>query len=1024
MKKLITFVASLFLTLILSFICLESNKYSYASSLASPSFSDRVPQLMKDLKQSKKIALSSTLAKDEKDIVAGEYIVGVEKDLAGEILNYIQSNYKASVSSQNISSTPNVTYIFVKLFDKKTTDFVSKVYGKEGVLYIENNVKRYSQAVPTLNDPLLPISNSFADANTQWYLNRPEGGNFGIDVQRAWAYLDGIGVNWGGSNDVTVAVIDSGVAFENYSKYATYENMVTPTAWEFGKATDMVTSIFTNSGEVADNGLDDDGFGIGIYCVDENADRICDDIAGSIYDDVHGVNLFDWYAYWTPDSGGSYCLDSNPNDDIDYTQFLCIPNRLCEDTGYNNPSYFGCEESDMGHANDTFGHGTFVSNVIAGAANNGVAGVGISPNVKIMPIRVIGDYWNGIVWEDNVGSSLVTSFGIMYAVNSGANIINLSVGGASGSLFESIIIDYAEDSNVVVVASSGNAGASSVLFPAAYSSVIAVGASNMDGSKTTYSNYGSNLDIVAPVEEAGIINQSYTCYFTSNCLTNSEVLSIPSQFTQFSTALSAGTSFSAPQVSAAAALIKSAHPLWNAWQIRQALVMGAVPVSPDGKPNVSIGFGVLNVYNSVRGVDYLGRDIFSRQMDNVVQNRLFETKQKSNKYIYYRVSDDGGLTKSSWFQLSHRKTYSGSAAFSNIITVSSFDADTGEESLASRILVTYVGDNKTIYTKYSDNGGATWSSLYGNGSTTSSVATVVVGETVVQTTRYNGGKYNNHVRTRVSVDAGEHWSAWTGPTKASSIATNGAPSMVYVPSTGTIVQTVLSTNGASYLRYSSNLGSTWSAWARQATTVSGPSLVLSGTNLYFTVIGSKGKILSRVSSDGGITWGAWYSNGVSTNGSIYTSPDKVGGVVQAIKWSNKHIYIRSTLDGITWTSWVRHKLPSKTTVSSGVKLVNTEFGLYLSAVASNKYLYTKYSTDNGVTWSAWQKAYSSSTSYGVIYDSVRARLFEFAKRTNNYLYSRYSDDGGVTWSGLVKDSSTSSSVELSLSPIDFVNIDW
>lgn len=140
---------------------------------------------------------------------------------------------------------------------------------------------------------------------------------------------------------------------------------------------------------------------------------------------------------------------------------------------------------------DTFGHGCGVAGVIAANTNNGIGIAGIAPNVQIMPLRVLGD--NGL------GSYSSIANAIIYAVDNGADIINLSLAGPTSSVILEAAVAYAVDSGVVVIAAAGNFSSPNAFYPAAYPSVIAVGSIDPGTLATSsFSNFGPDIDVLAP----------------------------------------------------------------------------------------------------------------------------------------------------------------------------------------------------------------------------------------------------------------------------------------------------------------------------------------------------------------------------------------------------------------------------------------------------------------------------------------------------------------------------------------------
>ena len=171
---------------------------------------------------------------------------------------------------------------------------------------------------------------------------------------------------------------------------------------------------------------------------------------------------------------------------------------------------------------DIFGHGCSVAGIIAANIDNGIGIAGFAPNASILPIRVLG--------ANGSGSMADVAKGIVYAADNGADIINLSLGSFMGSQAEKDAVDYAVSQGVTVIASAGNSGGSLPGFPARYDNVIAVGAIDSDGSRSSFSNLGG--DIWAPGRDI------HTTYLNDT-------------YKKLN-----GTSFSAPYASAMAAVLE------------------------------------------------------------------------------------------------------------------------------------------------------------------------------------------------------------------------------------------------------------------------------------------------------------------------------------------------------------------------------------------------------------------------------------------------------------------------------------
>jgi thermitase len=139
---------------------------------------------------------------------------------------------------------------------------------------------------------------------------------------------------------------------------------------------------------------------------------------------------------------------------------------------------------------DEFGHGTAISGIIAANIDNQMGIAGIAPNVDILPLRVLNSQGIGIYSD--------VAAAIIYATDNGAKIINLSLGGVNASSLLQSAVSYATSRGVMVIAAAGNSGVEGALYPAAYPEVIAVGAVDSTLQRSSFSNYGPQVDIYAP----------------------------------------------------------------------------------------------------------------------------------------------------------------------------------------------------------------------------------------------------------------------------------------------------------------------------------------------------------------------------------------------------------------------------------------------------------------------------------------------------------------------------------------------
>ena len=190
--------------------------------------------------------------------------------------------------------------------------------------------------------------------------------------------------------------------------------------------------------------------------------------------------------------------------------------------------------------NDEYGHGTGVAGIVSAVSNNRTGISGLAPHCRIMNLRAFTG--NGYGEEDDVASA------VLYAVENGARIINMSFGDVFVSRVLDDIIEYGRQQQIIMVASAGNSSTREIHYPSGFNSTISVGSTNENDQLSGFSNYGSTIDLVAPGSNilSTTINNDYR-YWN-------------------------GTSFSAPHVSAAAALLLSQEPELSAESVRGILV--------------------------------------------------------------------------------------------------------------------------------------------------------------------------------------------------------------------------------------------------------------------------------------------------------------------------------------------------------------------------------------------------------------------------------------------------------------------
>lgn len=325
----------------------------------------------------------------------------------------------------------------------------------------QNKAIEYAEKVPLAKHCLTPNDPSY-NSSTQW-------GLFKINAANAWNITTG-------SSSVVVAIVDDAVQITH---------------------PDLTTNVWVNTGEIAGNGIDDDGNGY--------------------IDDRQGYDVAD--------------NDSDPNP----------------------PS-------------SAYDHGTHVAGIVGARSNNstGVASIGYS--IKIMAVKSTNS------------ASLVTNGydGIVYAVNAGADIINMSWGGSSSSTTAASIITWADSEGVILIAAAGNNNVSSVFYPAGYPEVIAVASTSTGDDKSSFSNYGSWIDVSAP---------GSSIYST-----------IPGSSYDYKS----GTSMASPMVAGLAGLVMSVNPGMTKTDIKNCILTTADNINAANPSYIGqLGSGRINAFAAV-----------------------------------------------------------------------------------------------------------------------------------------------------------------------------------------------------------------------------------------------------------------------------------------------------------------------------------------------------------------------------------------------------------------------------------------
>jgi len=328
-----------------------------------------------------------------------------------------------------------------------------------------SEVVEYAERIPLLKSALSP-NDTYYTPGYQWSL-------FKVNAASAWNVSTG-------NASVKVAIVDDAVEITH---------------------PDLVNSIYVNTAEIPNNGIDDDNNGY--------------------IDDVRGFDV----------ANG----DNNPNPD---------------GAGY--------------------GHGTHVAGISGASSNNGTGVASIGHGVSIIPIK-----------STNSASVVTHGYeGIYYAIAANADVINMSWGGPGSGTTTENIINLAYNSGAVLVGAAGNDDVTTVFYPAGYANVIAVASTSSNDNKSSFSNYGSWIDISAPGSSilSTIVGGGYD--------------------------YKSGTSMASPMVAGLAGLMLSHNPGLTPAEVKACILNSATDIDGINPSYVGqLGAGRINALGAMNCVD-------------------------------------------------------------------------------------------------------------------------------------------------------------------------------------------------------------------------------------------------------------------------------------------------------------------------------------------------------------------------------------------------------------------------------------
>lgn len=530
-------------------------------------------------------------------------IVSEEKFCSREVIVQKRLHTAGTFQYKNCF-TESLSEEYIRISASNSKDYanmVEKVLDRQDVVSVQPNFSYRSMEITEPNDKYFP---------KQWALKNEGIGSYENQDGEAVQAEKGIDINaleaWDSfqsKGTVIVAVIDTGIDY---------------------KHEDLKNAMWTNTGEIPGNNIDDDGNGY--------------------VDDVHG-----WDFY------------------------------------HNDKSICAYNKKGQASSTDNDNHGTHCAGIIGATANNkvGVAGIASNVNVKIMAIKALGGANSG-----TTTAKLIRA--IKYAMAMKADIINASWGGSVKKSEDIALKKIIKRSGVLFVAAAGNDGKNAdteKCYPACYSTelnnVISVGALESDGTRATFSNYGTSIDILAPGSQ--IYSTKVGGY-----------------------AYKSGTSMAAPMVAGVAAMLYAGKDHIYPSEVKKAILDSYRQLSSVSKKDASHP-GIVDAYQAVQKRGTLKED---KDAPNIT-----ELWSEYDGSIHIKVNDMGSAGVSGIFYAkgSHGKGYFRHGARGNIVTKNEvvvkksgiytvFVKDNAGNEIAQKIRVTVDKKAPTIQASRKKNG--------------------------------------------------------------------------------------------------------------------------------------------------------------------------------------------------------------------------------------------------------------------------------------------------------------------------------
>jgi subtilisin family serine protease len=298
------------------------------------------------------------------------------------------------------------------------------------------------------------------------------------------------------------------------------------------------------------------------------------DLAANIWinptEDINHNGVFDNYP--SASGGDIDSIDNDMNGFVDDVQGwdFCGPDTA-------NMAYEGDNDPNVYGSNND--HGTHVAGDASAVTNNATGVAGIGWNCKVMAIKCSFD--NDTRAAGGKSYIYFGYDGIVYAADNGAKVINCSWGGSGYSQFAQDLVNYAWEGGSVLVCAAGNDASSEPHYPSSYDNAISVAATTSSDIRSSFSNYGTDIDVCAP--GSSILSTAYSNTYASWD----------------------GTSMASPVAAGLTGLIWAHNPSWNNTQVATQLVMTTDNIDALNPVYAGLlGSGRINAYKALTTTPY------------------------------------------------------------------------------------------------------------------------------------------------------------------------------------------------------------------------------------------------------------------------------------------------------------------------------------------------------------------------------------------------------------------------------------